>query len=131
MRLYDSDVTDAQWAVLEPHVHRKKRRGPKSRVDLRVVVNAIFYRMRTGCQWRMLPKGYGSWEVVYGYWYRWARNGTWERITTALREAVRRQAGKRAKPTVAITDSQSVRTVRKGGGAASMPARGSRAASGI
>lgn len=131
MRLYGSDVTDAQWAVLEPHVCRKKRRGPKSRVDLRIVVNAIFYRMRTGCQWRMLPKDYGNWELVYGYWYRWTHNGTWERITTALREAVRRQAGKRAKPTVAIIDSQSVRTVQKGGGGALMRASGSKAASGI
>lgn len=130
MKLYDSDVSDAQWSVLEAHVKQKKRRGPKSRVDMRRVVNGIFYRLRTGCQWRMLPKEYGRWEVVYGYWYRWSRNGLWERLNTLLREQLRRKAGKEAEPTAAIIDSQSVKTAQKGGSAVTMQARKSRAASG-
>ena len=131
MRPEAGDVTDAQWAALEPHAGRRKRRGPKSRVDPRLVVNAIFDRMRTGCRWRMPPKEYGSRELVYGYWCRRTHNGAWARITTARREAVPRQAGRRAKPTGAIVASQSVGTVQKGGGAASMRASGSEAARGL
>lgn len=79
------------------------------------MVNGIFYRLRTGCQWRMLPKEYGSWEAIYGYWYSWGRNGLWERINTQLREALRMKVGKNAQPTAAIIDSQSVKTAQKGG----------------
>jgi transposase len=107
-------MSDEEWAVLEPLVTRKKRRGPKSRADLRQVVNAIRYGMRTGCQWRALPKEYGSCWRAYGYFYRWQRNGTLERVNTALRQEVRRRAGRDAEPTAAIMDSQSVKTVQKG-----------------
>ncbi len=131
MKLYASDVTDEQWAVLEPHVKPKKRRGPKSRKEMRRVVNGIFYRLRTGCQWRMLPKEYGSWEAIYGYWYRWSRNGLWERINTQLREALRVKAGRKAQPSAAVIDSQSVKTAQKGGAAsATTRVRKSKAASG-
>jgi len=129
MQLYDSDVTDGQWEILQPHLTRKKRRGPKSRQDLRRVVNGIFYRLRTGCQWRMLPKEYGGWEATYGYWYRWSQNGLWEKINTALREALREKAGRKRQPTAAVIDSQSVKTVQKGGIAVTMRANKSRDAS--
>jgi putative transposase len=131
MKIYDSDVTDAQWEALEPHVKKRKRRGPKSRTDLRQVVNGIFYRLRTGCQWRMLPKEYGKWEQVSAYWYRWSANGSWERINAALREAVRVKAGRKPNPTAAIIDSQSVKTVQKGARGDLMRASSPKAASGI
>src|SRR5512144_1442817 len=121
-KLYATDLTDVQWAVIEPEVVKKKRRGPKSRVDLRTVVNAIFYRLRTGCQWRRLPKEYPNWEKVSGYWQRWCRHGRWRRLYTRLREKVRKKAGKNTVPSVAIIDSQSVKTVQKGGPAGTMVA---------
>lgn len=118
MRVYDTDVTDAQWDILEPHIKKKKRRGPKSRTNLRQVTNGIFYRLRTGCQWRLLPKEYGDWRKVSAYWYRWSANGLWEKINTLLREKLREKEGRKKQPTAAIIDSQSVKTVQKGGSAA-------------
>ena len=129
MKLYDSDVTDAQWAVLDPYIKKRKRRGPKSRTDLRLVVNAIFYRLRTGCQWRMLPKEYGNWERVSAYWYRWSANGLWERINSVLREVLREKAGRKRQPTAAVIDSQSVKTAQKGAPGGTMRVSRSRDAS--
>ena len=122
-----SDISDNDWAILSEFLVRRKRCGPKSRVDLRLVVNGIFYRIRTGCQWRYLPKEYGDWRVVSAYFYRWSRLGVWEKVNTALREQCREKAGKHRQPTAAIIDSQSVKTVQKGGSAAMMRARKSRA----
>lgn len=121
--MYDSDLSDTEWAKLRPFVENPERSGPKSDVDLRQVMNGIFYRLRTGCQWRMLPKEYGTWWVISGYWYRWSRKGTWECANTALREEVRVAAGKKPRPTAAIIDSQSVKTAQKGGCAAMMPVK--------
>ena len=130
-RLYSSDLTDSEWELLQGYLVRRKRRGPKSRVDLRLVVNGIFYRLRTGCQWRYLPKDYGDWRVISAYFYRWSRSGIWEQINTALRERCREQAGKDKQPTAAIIDAQSVKTVQKGGSAATMRERKPRGASAI
>jgi putative transposase len=126
---YATDMTDAQWALLEPLMPCKKRRGPKSRVALRRIVDAIFYRQRTGCQWRLLPKEYPNWEKVSAYWQRWMRNGLWVRINTALREAARIKGGRKPQPTAAIIDSQSVKTAQKGGRVVMMRAKKSRGAS--
>jgi putative transposase len=131
MQVYDSDITDAQWEALEAYIKKRKRRGPKSRTDLRLVVNGIFYRLRTGCQWRMLPKEYGKWEKVSAYWYRWSANGVWEKINTQLREALRVREGRKPKPTAAIIDSQSVKTAQKGGRVDMMGASLSKGASAI
>jgi len=131
MKLYDSDVTDAQWEILLPHVVRKKRTGPKSKVNLRLVVNGIFYRLRTGCQWRMLPKEYGDWRKISAYWYRWSANGLWEKINTALRDKLREKEGRKKEPTAAIIDSQSVKTVQKGGSVVLMRANSRRVESAI
>ena len=120
---YSSDVTDSDWAVLELFLVRRKRRGPKHKTPLRQVINGIFYRVRTGCQWRMLPREFGDWRVISAYWYRWSHNGMWERINTELREKVREQSGKYAQPTAAIIDSQSVKTVQKGDNAATTRAK--------
>jgi putative transposase len=120
---YDSDITDNDWTLLSPYLVRKKRCGLKSRVDLRKVVNGIFYRIRTGCQWRYLPKDYGDWRVISAYFYRWSRAGIWEQINTELREQCREKAAKYKQPTVAIIDAQSVKTTQKGGSAAMMQAK--------
>ena len=80
----------------------------------RRVVNAILYVVRTGCQWRMLPASFPNWSTVYGIFWRWRNDGVWERLHDALREKTRRRVGKKATPTVAILDSQSVRTAEGG-----------------
>ena len=129
MSIYATDLTDEQWSLMEPLMPRGKRRGPKSRVELRRVVDAIFYRQRTGCQWRLLPKEYPNWEKVSAYWNRWMRNGLWMRINTALREAVRIKVGRKPEPSAAIIDSQSVKTAQKGGGAVTMRVKRSKDAS--
>src|SRR5262245_40098695 len=84
-------------------------------LDLRAVVNAILYVLRTGCQWRYLPSEYPNYNSVYYHYHKWCWNGTWERLNTALRERVRRRAGRKARPSLAIIDSQSVRTTEVGG----------------
>ena len=85
------------------------------RLDLRAVINAILYILRTGCQWRYLPKEYPNYNSVYYYFHKWSWDGTWEVVNTAMRERVRQQAGRNAHPSLAIIDSQSVKTTEVGG----------------
>ncbi len=115
-RGYASDLSDAQWAIIEPLL-MKKRRGPgrPMSLDLRAVVNAILYVLRTGCQWSYLPKEYPNFNSVYYHFHKWCWNDTWEAINTALREQVRQQAGREGQPSLAIIDSQSVKTTEVGG----------------
>src|SRR5262245_34986982 len=83
-----SDVTAEQWAVFRALIPPSRGGRPRE-IDLRPIVNAIFYRNRSGCQWRTLPKDFGPWETVYYYFAKWRDDGTWRRINDALREAVR------------------------------------------
>ncbi len=119
---YPSDLTDAQWALLASLIPPPKPGGRPRRLDMRQVVNAIFYVDRTGCQWRYLPKEYPNWKTVYWYFTRWQDDGTWERLTDALRRRVRQRAGRHPEPSAAIVDSQSVKTTARGAAAASMAA---------
>jgi putative transposase len=112
---YPSDVTDEQWAILEPLIPPAVPGGRPRKVDVRAVVNALFYRNREGCTWRALPHDFPPWKTVYNYFQGWHWDGTWEKLLKALRQDVRVAAGRAATPRVAVIDSQSVKTTPVGG----------------
>jgi putative transposase len=113
---YKSDLTDEQWEILEPMlVDKRKGPGRPMQLALRAVVNGILYVLRTGCQWAYLPHEYPNFNSVYYHYNTWSGQGTWERITTAWREQVRHDAERDRQPSVAILDSQSVKTTEVGG----------------
>src|SRR5881628_1709064 len=103
---YPSDVSDAQWALIEPHLPVYPGGRPRT-TDLRDVVDAIFYLLRTGCQWRYLPKDFPPKSTVWRYFDEWRHNGTLECVHDALREKVRRKEGRKRTPSAGSADSQS------------------------
>ena len=132
---YPSDLTDAEWALVEPSIAPAKRGGRPREVDPREVLNAILYVLSTGCQWKALPKDLPAKSTVHSYFMLWEWDGTLERLHHALYVAVRERGGREASPTVAIIDSQSAKAAQKGAPSlirrASMRVRRSRAANGI
>lgn len=131
---YPSDMTDAEWALVKPLVDVPQRgQGRRRRVDLREVLNAVFYILETGCQWRALPRDLPPRSTVHDYFIRWQCDRTLIKLHHELYVQAREQAGKEASPTTAVIDSQSVKSAERGGKAripwATTPARRSRGAS--
>ncbi len=114
-KAYPSDLTDTQWLILEPLVPKPGQMGRPREVDIREIINAIFYLLRSGGAWRMLPHDLPPWQTVYGYFSRWRKAGLWEKMNEALRETVREQAGRETEASAAIIDSQSVKTTETKG----------------
>ena len=130
---YPSDLTDAEWALVEPLIPPAKHGGRHREINVREVLNAIFYVLSTGCQWQALPKDLPPKSTAHNYFTLWEWDGTLERIHHALYVALREKEGREASPSAAVIDSQSAKAAQKGGRRSirrgSTRARRSRAAS--
>ena len=114
-RCYPSDLSDAQWALVAPYIPSGKPGYRPRTTDVRAVVDAIIYLLRTGCQWRQLPSDFPPWSTVHGYFRGWRIAGVWVLLHRALYPQARLAAGRAPDPTVVIMDSQSVKTAGQGG----------------
>jgi putative transposase len=114
-RRYGTDLTDAEWAVIEHRFVGPRGRGRPPKHEPRDMLDAMFYVVRTGCAWRMLPTDLPPWTAVYKQFRRWTRNGVIRRVHDDLRRMWRERAGRGSEPTAVIVDSQSARTTEKGG----------------
>ena len=112
---YKSDLTDKEWELIKPHIPPAKRGGRPRKTDMREVLNAIFYVVKTGCQWDLLPHDFPAKGTVYEYFNTWRKDGTMEVLNRQLSEQLRQQIGREATPSATIMDSQSVKTTEKGG----------------
>lgn len=131
-KAYPSDLTDAEWQIIEPLLPLPKAMGSPRTVNLREILNAIFYRVDNGCKWRALPHDFPPYQTVYDYFRRWVKTGLWPHINQALVGQVRTSQGRKQTPTLAIIDSRSVKGSAKGGqNEALMGLRRSKDASGI
>jgi|SRR5215469_5321539 len=114
-RPYLSDLTDQEWQRLEFWLPAPSKTGRPRRYPWRTILNAIFYVLRTGCQWRAMPHDLPHWKTAYHYFWQWRRRGWWEQLNAALRGQVRVALGRKAQPSAGIIDSQSVKTTGVGG----------------
>lgn len=106
MTNYPSNISDSQWSIISNYFDIKRSR----KYDLREIINAIMYLVKTGCQWRMLPADFPDWKIVYYYFSTWKKQEIWEDIHKSLVEQVRRNVGKKEEPSVGIIDAQSVKS---------------------
>src|SRR6266436_7662877 len=109
-RVYASDVTEKEWAILEPLIPAAKLGGRPQEIERREIVNGILYVLRSGCPWRLLPHDLPNWSTVYLYFRQWKQAGIWEQVNAALRREVRVSLGRDPEPSAAILDSQSIKT---------------------
>ena len=112
---YPSDLTDAEWALIEPLLPPGKPGGNKQTVNMRQVVDGLMFILSTGCQWRSIPKDLAARSTINRYFHRWDWDGTLDRIHHELYVKCRELAGREASPTAGIIDSQSVKSAEKGG----------------
>lgn len=114
-KAYKSDLSDAQWRIIEPLIPPAKPGGHPRTVNIREIVNGIFYVLKTGCSWEMLPNDLPPSSTVYYYFRRWQKRGVWQQLNRHLRQKVRTESGRSEKPSAACADSQSVKTTQKRG----------------
>ena len=115
-KAYQSDISDKDWEKVDPHIPKPKtKKGRKRQHLLREILNGIFYLLRSGCQWRMIPHDFPPWSIVYHYFRLWRLKGIWDIINTALRTELRIAAGRQIEPSAAVIDSQSVKTTETRG----------------
>jgi putative transposase len=115
MRTYPNHLTQREWNLLAPELPTRNQ-TPRTEWGWKAILNAIFYVLRTGCQWRYLAKHFPPWQTVYHYFRAWIRAGIWQRLNTVLREQVRIRSDKNAQPSACRIDTQSVKTSEVAGG---------------
>ena len=114
-RAYQTDLSDAEWFCIEPHVPLPKAPGRPRVHPLREILDAVFYVLRSGCAWRLLPHDFPPWKTVYHYFRLWRIDGTWEKLNAAIRQRLRVRIGRDPLPSAGIVDSQSVKSTGVGG----------------
>ena len=114
-KAYKSDLTDPEWALIKPLIPPAKKGGRPRSVDMREIINGIFYLLKTGCSWEMLPNDLPPSSTVYSYFRLFQKKGIWQQINRELRQSFRKSVGREPKPTAASVDSQSIKTTVKRG----------------